>query len=119
MSIRVAFYHLRQFDTALTNMRENVRGDVVLSPGLGTGTVTVNQALTAISTGINANNTGRGRTRPEWCNYDSSFGAVQLYSAGGGVGKTYRQIISDLRDKWKTYTLRGSNTTGLATSVLN
>ena len=119
MSIQVAYSHLRQFDTADADIRDNVQGDKVLSPGLGAGAVTVNDALKAISIGINANNADRGRTRPEWCAYDSSFGSVQLYAAGAGVGKTYREIISELRVKWKAYSLRGSNTTGLATSVLN
>ena len=53
--------------------------------------------------------------------FDTSFGDVEIYPAGTPItgGKTYRQVIDDLRAAWETYTLRGAAQTGLATSVDN
>lgn len=62
-----------------------------------------------------------GRTDRRFRVFDTSFGEVEIYPAGVALtgGKTYRQVIDDLRTAWDTYTLRGATQTGLASSVDN
>ena len=61
------------------------------------------------------------RTDKRFRLFDTSFGDVVIYPAGVPItgGKTYRQVVDDLRAAWATYTLRGDARTGLATSVDN
>ena len=101
------------------------QGDTpVYSPGFTPPVdVTVNGVLAVISdtlygidlTGI----TNTIRTRPRFQQFDTSFGDVVIYPGTVAVtgGKTANEMITDLRTAWDTYTLRGANQTGLASST--